>query len=60
MTFLDTRDGLIAKRAIVRLKPLCVDNGVTIYRVDYTHGDEPHTTTATDDAVETFLSAQDT
>jgi|HubBroStandDraft_1064217.scaffolds.fasta_scaffold4443330_1 hypothetical protein len=56
MLYLQTRDGFVSHRAIVRIKPLCVDDGVTIYSVAYVHGTEPLNTTATGDDVDDYLA----
>lgn len=56
MLFLETREGFISHRSIVRIKPLCVDNGQTVYEVSYVHGAEALKTTAVGDDVEDFLA----
>jgi hypothetical protein len=60
--FLETENGdLIAAKAVVRIGPLNTRTHITRrwHEIDYVHGSEAHSTTASEDAVAYFLGSTD-
>jgi hypothetical protein len=58
-TFLQTKSGLLNANAIVRIGPVRVwDKKANDHEIDYRHGQEARTTSATAVDVQTFLEAQ--
>jgi hypothetical protein len=60
MLFLQTRSGLVAAKHIVRISAINTRELPTqsYHEIDYVHGGEARSTTATEDAVIDFLEQQ--